>query len=74
MQRMKLYKCTLIFCILFYFFYEIAEVYFSILIKCIDVQFNFLHLEKIFLCSVNISVWKINEPLNLLCKCFIRYK
>ncbi len=41
----------------------------------------FLHLEKNYsvfyitvLCLFNFSVWKINEPLNLLCKCFTRYK
>ncbi len=26
------------------------------------------------LCLFNFSVWEINEPLNLLCKCFIMYK
>ncbi len=29
-----------------FFFYDIAEVYFSFFIKCTVIQFHFLHLEK----------------------------
>ncbi len=42
-----------------FFFYEIAEVYFSFFINCTVVQFHFLHLE------INISVFCIT----LCCVC-----
>ncbi len=56
----------------FFFLYEIAEVYFSFFIKC-TVSF-FASWINDFCTMFNFSVREINDHLNLLCWCFIMYK
>ncbi len=77
-KKKKLYNCTLE----FFFFFSMKLQRFSFNLSSVQLYgFIFCILKKHFcvlypsvLCLFIFSVREINESLNLLCKCFIRYK